>query len=327
MSNKNRFFLFGGLCLFLVLGVGITSLTFSQPVNPAEEADRMARLEEFTNQRKRQIDSDSRQLRAYAERSLDDALDPIFSRFEEQVPAFGEWAFRWRTSYILLREGTRSSALWALEGEPRAKPFAETVSGNWNEFIAAHFEDIVIKPAGGASLLRAAYKRWWEKLTATAFETASDNALVISLYRGGLIGIDATAPALPSDHSLDGHFRPMGQVTEKLEMRMVRPVAARLAIRPPVVAAVAAVGETISGGIGEFVLVGGPLSMAATIGTVLGVDYLLSRADEKMNRSDFEMELRAALRQAKAEIRNRWLERADSEIERRMQVPRALIKG
>jgi hypothetical protein len=319
IMKKSWLLSFAGLCLLLL---GVTSLTFGQPVNRAEDEGKSARHEEFARQRQRQIESDSRQLRAYAERSLDEALDPIFARFEERVPAFGEWAFRWRTSYLLLREGARSSALWALDSE--SKSFADTVRGDWDQFITSHFENIVLKPAGGQVLLREAYRRWWERLASATFEAASENILTISLYRGNLAGIDGSAAALPDDPSLNRDFRPMGPAAEKLEMRMARPVAARLAVRPPVAAAAAAFGEAVSG-VSGVIISGG--SMVVTIGTVLGVDYLLNRADEKLSRDDFEADIRSAISQAKADIRARWLNLAEAEIKRRMAPPRAMLTG
>ncbi|MEO5335743.1 MAG: hypothetical protein H7841_02445 [Magnetospirillum sp. WYHS-4] len=270
-----------------------------------------------------QIDDEARALLGHAELSLDAVLDPLFDRFAGRVPEFGAWAFRWRTSYVLLREGVGAAAAWP--GSDRHAGFRESIQGAWDDVVVGQFESLVLQPGGGGRAIEDAHRRWWDRVTRAIRDSAADGLLVVALYRqrpmdaGAELPEAAAAPPLPDDG-----FHPLNGTPGEIEGRMARPVMARLAFRGPAVVTAGVVGETLSGA-ADVAFLGGPASLALTVAGVLGIDYLISRLDEAVSRQAFEEDVQAKLRRAKADLRARWLDQARREIDRQLDYARAQL--
>lgn len=291
---------------------------------PPADAKAAQAWRDFAAARQRQIDDEARALMGYAEASLDGLLDPQFARFEARVPEFGAWAFRWRTSYALLREGAKSAAEWPM-GD-RQVGFRQSMQNAWDDLVVGQFESLVLEPAGGAKALEDVRRRWWEQMARATRDAAIDDLLVVALYQqrplvpGAEVPSSAAVPAGPLE------FHPLDGAPGQLEGRMIRPVAARLAFRAPAVATATVVGEAVAGAT-DLAVLGGPAGLVLTVAGVLGIDYLISRADEAASRESFEEDIRQALHKAKSDLRSRWLAEAKAEIDRQMGYSRAQLDG
>jgi hypothetical protein len=277
---------------------------------------------EFVAQRRRQIDDEARALLGFAETSLDAQIDPIFQRFEERIPEFGAWAFRWRTSYALLHEGARSAAAWP--AGDRKTGFRDSLRRSWDDLVVGQFETLVLEPAGGVGALNEAHRRWWEQVIHATREATLDDLMVVALFQHRPLIAEAAAPVPAAPPEGLDEFRPLEGAPGQLEGRMARPIAARLAFRAPAVATATVVGEAVAGAV-DMAVLGGPAGLLATIVGVLGIDYAISRLDEAVSREAFEEDIRRVLHKARADLRERWLGDARAEIERQMNHGRAQL--
>lgn len=245
---------------------------------------------------------------------LDQAMEPLFADFQQRVPEFADWAFRWRTSYALLRSAAVTTA---------TKPFAgggsPALGLGWEDLIFAKFDELILLPAGGLPALNLAHDRWRAGVRSTLDEVAGDTLRTLALLSGRvpppLPEEVAAAPAAPGAASALAGIR---AVTEyPIKIRVARPLVTRLTIRPPVAALVTAAGEVITGG-GELALLGGMTSFAVTLGGFLGIDYLLSRADAAASQEDLVVELRRALELERETLRHQWMGEIERDIDRRL---------
>lgn len=280
--------------------------------------------ERFAAARRRQTEDDARALLGFAERSLDAQLDPLFARFEDGIDDFGAWSFRWRTSYALLRQGAVTAAAWPFS--ERQIPFGSSVRDAWDSLVVERFDALVLEPAGGTEAVSRIHRRWWEALQRMIDAATADTLLITSLFRNQPIaGVAAKARELPPE-PLEGQFKPLATAPIELEERMARPLVARLAFRAPAAAGAGVVGEALAG-VTDVAAMSGPTGLFLTVAGMLGIDYLLSWADEEVSRAAFEEDMRRLLVRAKTELRDRWLEQASEEISRRFDPVQAALTG
>jgi len=255
---------------------------------------------------------------------LDAILDPMFAAYHQHVPDFAAWAFQWRTSYSLLRRGVLTAITLPFADPPRMQRFGEA----WDDLIAAKFDELVLRPEGGGAGLRGARNRWEIEVHPILSSMVTDTLLTVALLRGqdplprtweptiGKATKDETVPLLVA----------IGAVTSPIKVHAVRPLLTRLTIRPPVAAAVTAVGETLSG-YGNLALLGSVSGLVATVGGFLSIDYLISRADAAVHQQDLEVEIHRVLDTEHENLRQSWIAAMQPDIDAHLAQAHKILDG
>ncbi|CAK0739708.1 hypothetical protein CCP3SC15_1050008 [Gammaproteobacteria bacterium] len=308
-----------------IVGVGLfAAVLLGLSRDPRKEIAAVAApsVERFAASSQTLVERDTRLLAATAAERLDAVLDPLFSDFHNRVPAFGEWAFGWRTGYRLLREGMLTAITLPFVKSPRL----EQVNSAWDELIATKFDELVLHPAGGIPALRSAHERWLADMRPTVDAVIADTVRTVALLHG------QTPPLQLGEES--GEASPTEEVpilseistaTGPIKARTARPLLARLTIRPPVAAAVTAAGEAI-GNQGE-TLLGGASTLAATIVAFLSIDYMLSQTDASIHRAGLEAEVHRVLENQHQSLRSTWLAEEQAKIDTRLARVRPLLNA
>jgi hypothetical protein len=270
---------------------------------------------------------DARLLADLTPRILDDRLEPLFADYHARIAGFAAWAYQWRTAYSLMRQGIVELAGWPVTDTTERRG----LSGRWDEFIAAKFEELVLHPAGGAAALRRTRDLWLDDL-----QYRLDGILTDTLQTASLLhGRPATGPAEtglaepPLPDPLPAMRGALQSVSDPVKLRAARPLLARLVIRPPVAAVVTAAGDGLAatfGGLGDYAMMGTLSGIAATVGTFLGLDYLLSRADAAINQDALEQELHRLLDAERRRLRQTWTAAARTAIDRRLAIVQAELE-
>lgn len=272
------------------------------------------------------IARDRRLLNDLAAGLLDVRLQPLFEAYHAGVPEFAAWAYRWRTSYTLLRQGVVELARRPFAGAEDERPVGEV----WAELIAARFDELVVQPAGGVEALRELEARWLEELEPRMAAVLAETAQTYQLLQGDVarppdatVAPLAMVPVLPL-------FEDLSATTDPVTRRVVRPLLARLTLRPSVAAGVSMVGERIGGNVSwlaEYPMIGSVTGQFSTVGAFLGLDYLLNRADAALNEEALAADLHRVVDSAHAAMRAEWLEAARAGIEQRLAPLQAALSG
>ena len=304
----------GLLALAVVAGLGGDAL-FPPPPAAAPPAARAAVDPRFLEQRCRLLDHHQRQLSAEAAQIADEELAPIFAAMRQRSGAFADWAFRWRTSYSLLRRMTLGGAEATLSG---GDPF-DRLRVERDAMVAEAFQSLLVVDADAE--LTAAAGRWRDRLSAAVDGVERDHRAALQMYLGfdPPLGIVQPPLGLPETEQATGAT---SAARDLITTRLVRPVLVRGTIRtgavflPPA----ALLPEVVASGA---LLPGTAESVAA----LLGVDYLVSRLDAWVNRDSFAAEIETAVSGFQAEIRTHWVGLARRDVARRLDVWRDALGG
>lgn len=261
--------------------------------------------------RLRLLRQDARLLEAAAAADLHRRLDPVFAGLDSRIPAFADWAFRWRTGFVLMR-----SQIWAAVTHPVSgggRGLSGSLRAAAEQEVGVQFDALVLHGAATEPLLHDVWRQWRAGLDATLAEVRLDHALALGM------GIGAARLPTPADVSGAPDTRAAATLdsaaTDTLQTRGGRPVLSRLIVRSPALIPAARVGEVVEAATGVF-LAGSAAVMATAIGATLGFDFLVSRVDERANRSTFERQVREGLARERAELERRWMAEAGAAIER-----------
>lgn len=278
----------------------------------------------FLDFRHRLAELDSALLRSHLRESLDSELDPIFADVNGRAPALAAWAFRWRTSYALLRRGVVAAALAGPQGNSIHAWNAETAA-----VVREKFDDLVLHGEETAWHLNRVRQRWFSlaRETVDGVFTDHDQANAAFVMRWAAVTpatvmADETAPAAFPPAPLDGIAPLRGKTVpeeeriEGLRWRAARPVAARVIIRLPRVLPVVAVSDAAAAA-SSLAPVGGVAGAAVSLASTLAFDFLLSRADALANQDQWENEVRQGLETWRQSLRSQWLAEMDDYIEAR----------
>ncbi|CAK0764539.1 hypothetical protein CCP3SC1AL1_3570001 [Gammaproteobacteria bacterium] len=261
------------------------------------------------------LERDTRLLTVTAAERLDAAIDPLFTDFHSHVPEFGEWAFGWRTGYRFMRQGMLTAITLPFVKPPRL----EKIDSAWDDMIAEKFEELVLHPVGGIPALRAAHDRWLAEMRPTVEAVLNDTLRTMVLLRGQsaplLAKNTANAKLSPATEEID-LFSAVATASGPIKARTARPLLARLAVRPPVAAAVTAAGEAI--GHEAQTIFGVATNFAATLFAFFSIDYMLSQTDASLHRAGLEAEIHQVLENEHKSLRKSWLEEEAAEIETHM---------
>lgn len=266
----------------------------------------------FVAQRCRLLGHDRHRLEVEAQRLADDELAPIFRRMDDRVDAFAEWAFRWRTSYALLRR----SGLGALSAVSGGQSVPERLRAERDAFVEEAFLATVVLDEDKA--LQAASRRWRDRLRGAADEMDREHDTATALYLGfqprlGGLPAHVELPSVADAPEAAGEARSFAMT------RVARPLLVRVGAR---LTAALVPTSFVPQVLGETAVVPvAPVSVAA----LLGVDYLISRLDALVSRETFAADIRAALDASRLRLRETWSATGRAEIGRRIEQRRALL--
>ena len=272
------------------------------------------------------LERDARRLAATAAGQLDALLPPLFEDYHARLGDFAAWAFQWRTSYRLLRNGAFTLATLPLADPPRAGRLGAT----WDAWIATRFEELVLDPAGGLPALHRLHQRWRREWQTALAAMVADTGRTTALLQGRIMPRPAWTAAGFDSPSWNAE-PPLTQLAEDvsgaLKVRALRPLVTRLTLRAPIAAAVTAAGERLGalGGFGDLGLLGRAGQLVPTVAAFLGIDYLLSRIDAAIHQEALEEELHRGLEARQAALRTAWLAAAQAEIEEHLKAQRAFL--
>ncbi|MBF0335794.1 MAG: hypothetical protein HQL40_19495, partial [Alphaproteobacteria bacterium] len=80
----------------LAVGLALFGVGWRPAAQESKAPDGLAEV------RLRLLRQDARLLEAAAAADLRRRLDPVFAGLEARIPAFADWAFRWRTGFLLM---------------------------------------------------------------------------------------------------------------------------------------------------------------------------------------------------------------------------------
>ncbi len=267
------------------------------------------------------IERDRNLLAATAAERLDAAIDPLFADFHDRVPAFGEWAFAWRTGYRMLRDGMLTAITIPFSDPPRV----EKIDSAWDELIAGKFDELVLHPAGGVPALRSAHERWLADMRPIVDAVLADTLRTVTLLHGETHALppkEAQAtPLTEKVHILDN----IPDTTDPVKVNAARPLLSRFLIRPHVATAVAAAGAAI-GNQGETWL-GWTSQLGATITSYLMIDFILSQTGAGIYRPGLEADVHHVLENEQQNLRKTWLAEEQERIDARLAQIRPLLNG
>ncbi|MEI6412960.1 MAG: hypothetical protein WCP34_01710 [Pseudomonadota bacterium] len=258
--------------------------------------------------------SKARLLEGIASTQLDVALDEPFRALHNRVPEFCEWAFQWRTSYRLLRTGVFALVTWSFSDAP-SSGFLMAPMTAWRDKIAEQFIALVITPAGGEELLTLTYRRWRREFNQMVTSVVIETRQNLALLEG------RPPPAAPSPLPFDELSQMEDFLTAReasiapIEVRIVRPLVARLVLRPPIAVAVASVSESL-GASGNLSIFTNPTGWAVTLVSFFGVDYLLNRLDATLRQETLATQINQGLDRVREGVRERWLKVAREDVQR-----------
>lgn len=283
----------------------------------------------FSEQRRRLLEFDSELLRSHARESLDAELTPIFQELDGRAPDMAAWAFRWRTSYALLRRGVPAALADLGEGPLLA----------WRTHTAAvvqeKFAELVLRGEETSWRLDAIRQRWLlqAKETVDAVFAGHDQVGAAFVRQGTwaefpVVTVEETVPATP--RVPDAVPPPRGDAAldeaqvGALQARAGRPLVSRAVIRLPGVLSGTALGDTAAAatGIAE---IGGAAGLAAAIAGTLAFDFLVSRADALASREQWENEVRQGLQTWRRDLCSQWMVEINDYIDDRRRLATASL--
>lgn len=256
---------------------------------------------------------------------LDMILDPMFAAYHQRIPDFAAWAFRWRTSYSLLRRGVVTAITLPFADPPRLQRFGAA----WDDLIATKFDELVLRPEGGAAALRSARHRWETEATAILNAMVTNTFLTAALLRGQDPSPRTWRPLVPEEVAGNEAMPLLAAISAAsslVKIHAVRPLLTRLTLRPPVAATVTAVGETLSG-YGNIAFLGTVSGMLATVAGFLSIDYLISRAEAAIHQESLEKEIHRVLDSQYDKLRRTWLSAMQADINAQLHKAHDILQG
>lgn len=299
--------------LAVVVGAGAVSLTLADPAAdvapPVPEA-----TAGYAAQRCQMLGHDRRRLETEAQRLADEELAPIFRRMDDRVDDFAEWAFRWRTSYALLRR----SGLGAVAAMVKGESVPDRLRAERDDFVEEAFHDAIVKDEDRA--LRGAAMRWRDRLRRASDEMDREHDTALALYLGfrPRLGVARALGDLPPAVSAPGAS---GEAKTFAITRLARPMLVRFSAR--LAAAFVPASLTAEALGGSTIVPLAPVSIAALLGT----DFVISRLDAWRSRDAFAAELRLALGEARVRLRDSWVGAGRAEITRRVLQRREMLSA
>lgn len=277
-------------------------------------------VRDFLDRRVRSIDRDRDVLRAHVRDSLDAELAPVFAELDGRAPAMAEWAFRWRTSYALLRRGLGEVLTRPLDGP------MDVWRGQVSAAVHERFAEIVLRGDETAWRLDAARRRWLDQAKAAAETVFAGHDLDGAAFvdrrtwvKSAMAPADERvlpAPRADSDRTLPEPAMDESRVVGPLGVRAGRPLASRAAIRLPGLLPAVAAGDAVAAAT-EMAAAGTAAGLAVAVAGTLAFDYLVGRADAMVSREQWEGEVRHGIEAWRQAVRTQWLAEIDEHIDRR----------
>ncbi|MBX9634134.1 MAG: hypothetical protein K2X44_04050, partial [Magnetospirillum sp.] len=120
-----------GICI--AAATALIAGSAATPPRPQAGAD-------FIQQRCRLLEHHRHQLDMLADEIAEAELAPAFRAMDGRMDAFGDWAFRWRTSYGLLRQGAFSTVSAISQGQS----IPARLRSERDAFVGEAFERLVV---------------------------------------------------------------------------------------------------------------------------------------------------------------------------------------
>eukprot|EP00755_Sulcionema_specki_P023208 Sspe_Gene.1487::Locus_489_Transcript_1_1_Confidence_1.000_Length_2063::g.1487::m.1487 len=269
--------------------------------------------------------------------ALHTEIERSFAPVYDRIPLLADWYFSYSTSYRLIAKATMS-ALSHTASFTRRESLQEAVSRDIEEFIQTKYKKIVLRPELTDPALQKAFNeavreghvRFTECLSRAESDLRSlvqTNTSHLKEVPSGKLTLDwktqlAKASSLPTNFEkspaqslgLLAAGSIAGKATGVAAIKASTPVAGKLAA-PFVGKGVAASGlGAAAGAVGT--AVAGPGGAVLGAGVGVGVDMMLNKGAELMQRSDFERDVREAVAATQLE----WEEKAAAELRRIVDV-------
>lgn len=266
----------------------------------------------FVAKRCQMLAHDRRRLELEARRLADEELEPIFLRMEDRVDEFADWAFRWRTSYALMRR----SGLGVLSALAQGESVPERLRAERDGFVEEAFHKAIVQDEDRALTMAAV--RWRDRLRAASDEMDREHDTAVALYLGFPPRLGAARPLrdLPPAVSAPGAT---GDAKTFAMTRVARPMLVRVTGR---LGAAFVPASLVPEVLGETSLIP---AAPVTVATLLSIDFLISRLDAWHSRDVFAAEMRVALEEARVRLRDTWVASGRSEIDNRVRQRRELL--
>lgn len=304
---------------FLLLGLGLSGLVAGGVAAAIAQGDTGSAAEPelsptagFVTQRCQMLHHDRRRLEIEASRLADEELTPIFLRMEDRVDEFADWAFRWRTSYALLRR----SGVGVLSALAQGESVPDRLRAERDGFVEEAFHRTIVKDEDAALTMAAV--RWRDRLRAACDEMDREHETEVALYLGFPVVLGqsrALGNLPPSVHAPSA----TGEAKTFAMTRVARPMLVRVTGRVAAAFIPASLAPELVGG--TSLIPAAPV----TVATMLSIDFLISRLDAWHSRDAFAAEMRMALDEARVRLRDIWLVSGRAEIEHRIQQRRDLL--
>lgn len=240
------------------------------------------------------------------------SVAPLADAVKARIPEFGEWLFGWSASYERERALVGAGFSGAIDGVRQTGPTALEPMALWsaaeermNATVQDSYRQIVLDPLKLDQQAEAA----WRALLAE-----TDVALLRSDGTPEA-GIPDPTFVLPPDTVTDSIVAAAGDPDREALVRAPRVILARLAgwaLRRSVGLSLFGVVRLAMDTTDLGLVAAVPalaLGYAGAFGTAIGLDYLLLKADEQLNRAGLEAEFVAATDRAFAEVGRLWTDR------------------
>jgi hypothetical protein len=295
------------LVLVLVSGVAADSLLPLPPKPVIVSVGSSEVVDGFIQDRCRLLIHHRRQLEVDSSRIADEELAPIFKDMDGRIEAFADWAFRWRTSYSLLRRITLGGLSAAVHGES----LPDRVRDERDGMVEEAFRSLVILDS--EERINAAAARWRERLGRSVDEVDRDHRTAVAMYLGFDPALGTPHPFVFLPRSDDG-IKASDSARVFATTRLARPALVRGGTRAGAV-------------ILPDVVVGTALlsSGAGSVVGLLGLDYLVSRIDDYASREAFVAEIRNALVGIRLFTRDSWTAAGRHDIARILEERRDML--
>lgn len=295
------------------LAVSAAIAAVSVPGKPAFDPAAVDRAG-FTAERCRLLAHHRRQLDGEAARLAEAELAPIFERIDGRVAEFADWAFRWRTSYSLLRR----SALGGVGAVVQGESIPDRLRTERDAFVEEAYRAIVLRDEDQE--LSAAALRWRERLSREVNEIDLDHRTAIAMFLGFDPRLDVGQPQISQPPSLES-LAAAAEARDLATSRAARPLLVRTVARLSAAALPSAMVPDI---LGETALLPAtPISLIA----LLSLDYLISRIDAHASRDAFIAEIRAAHQNSRRIMVAQWARIGQQTIEQRLIPRRAALSA
>ncbi|CAA7623949.1 hypothetical protein MCP1_400023 [Candidatus Terasakiella magnetica] len=268
----------------------------------------------FTAERCRLLTHHRRQLDGEAARLAEAELGPIFERIDGRVAEFADWAFRWRTSYSLLRR----SVLGGVGAVTQGESLPDRLRTERDSFVEEAYRSIVLRDEDQA--LNMAALHWRQRLGREVSEIDLDHRTAITMFLGFDPQLDVGQPQISQSPSLES-LAAAAEARDLATSRAARPLLVRTVARLSAAALPSAMVPEI---LGETALLpAAPISLVA----LLSVDYLISRIDAHVSRDAFITEIRAAHQNSRHIMVAQWAGIGQQTIEQRLAPRRAALSA